>query len=267
MLRDTNRGYRAGKINDALDVIKNAGHNADYVALLDVDHRPAKDYITKCVAALEENDAAVSSGCFHFVTNKTNALTKVIEVEYNFYRDLYRFLSHFDSFLIFAGTGVLKGSVLDDEKFDEEASLDDFDLTTRMYLKGMVAVCADTTMGELAVTSLKDFYHQRVRWYRGAVESFSKYFMPIFKAPIPVSRKISWFCGAVSPFFAFLATPAVITYLDKIIQESNDLLEFIKISLGTIGYMWFLTACGIVAIVKHSASSTFEWKSSLRSEV
>jgi hypothetical protein len=91
--------------------------------------------------------------------------------------------------------------------------------------------------------------------------------MPIFKAPIPVSRKISWFCGAVSPFFAFLATPAVITYLDKIIQESNDLLEFIKISLGTIGYMWFLTACGIVAIVKHSASSTFEWKSSLRSEV
>jgi hypothetical protein len=34
MLRDTNRGRRAGKINDALDVIKNAGYDVDMWHLL-----------------------------------------------------------------------------------------------------------------------------------------------------------------------------------------------------------------------------------------
>jgi hypothetical protein len=53
MLRDTNRGRRAGKINDALDVIKNAGYDVDYVALIDFNNTPAKDYIIICVAAFE----------------------------------------------------------------------------------------------------------------------------------------------------------------------------------------------------------------------
>jgi cellulose synthase/poly-beta-1,6-N-acetylglucosamine synthase-like glycosyltransferase len=159
---------------------------------------------------------------------------------------------------------VLKGSFLANEKIDEEASLDDIDLTTRMYLKGKVAVLADTTMGDQAATTLKDLYHQRVRWYRGAMESFSKYRTPMLKAPIPFSRKIIWFCGIMSAFFAFLATPAIFTSLDEIIKESNDPLEFIKIFLGCFGYVWLLTAFGIVAIIKHSTSKQFEWKPGIR---
>jgi cellulose synthase/poly-beta-1,6-N-acetylglucosamine synthase-like glycosyltransferase len=30
--------------------------NPDYVALFDVDNRPAKDFITKCIAALEQTN-------------------------------------------------------------------------------------------------------------------------------------------------------------------------------------------------------------------
>jgi cellulose synthase/poly-beta-1,6-N-acetylglucosamine synthase-like glycosyltransferase len=267
MLRDTNRGYRAGKINDALDVIKNAGHNADYVALLDVDHRPAKDYITKCVAALEKNDAAVSSGCFHFVTNKTNALTKVVAMEHEFMDDLYRLLSRFDSFLAFAGTGVIKGTFLDNEKIDEEALLDDVDLTTRAYLKGKIAVLANTTLGDQAPVTFEDLYYQRVRWYRGLLESFSRYLTPMVKAPIPLSRKLSWFFIVIVPFFVYLAAPFGILYLGDIKKLSNSALEFVKIFLGSVAYMWLMTAFGIVAMVKHSTSKQFEWVPSVRSDV
>jgi cellulose synthase/poly-beta-1,6-N-acetylglucosamine synthase-like glycosyltransferase len=262
----TPRGRRAGNINDALDVIKNAGHNADYVAIFDVDYRPAKDYIIKCVAALEKNDTAVSSGCWHFVTNKTNALTKVIAVEYTFFHGLYQFFSHSEGFITIQGAGVLKGSVLDDEKFDEEASLDSVDLMTRMYLKGKITVLADTTMGDQAPTTLTDLYHQRVRWYRGLLESFSKYLTPMVKAPIPLSRKLSWLLFLLAPFFAF-STPIAVLYLGDIKKLSNGPLEFAKIFIGSIAYMWLMTAFGIVANIKHSTSKQFEWVPSVRSEV
>jgi len=263
ILRDHNRGRRAGAINDVLKEIK----NADYVALFDVDNRPTDDYIVKCVAALEENNTAIFSGGCRFVNNKSNILTKVISIEYSFLCDMYHRLSRLDSFFTFQGAGVVKGSFLEDEKFDEETLMEDFDLVNRMYLKGKVAVLAKTTLGEQAPTTLKDLYHQRVRWYRGNVESFVKYFIPMFKAPIPFSRKISWFTQVTLSYCAFLLTPFVISYLGKIKNLSDGPLEFVKIFLGGIGYTWLMTIIGIVAVIKHLTSSKSEWKSSIRSDV
>ena len=263
ILRNHNRGRRAGAVNDVLREIK----NADYIALFDVDNRPADDYIIKCVAALEENNAAICSGGCRFVNNKSNVLTKVISIEYSFLCDIYHHLSRSDSFLTFQGGGVVKGSFLGDEKFDEETSTEDFDLVNRMYLKGGVAVLAKTTLGEQAPTTLKDLYHQRVRWYRGSVESFAKYLTPMFKAPIPFSRKISWFLVITVPFLGFLLAPIVVLYLGKIKNLSDGPLEFVKIFFGSIGHTWLMTVCGIVAILKHSTSSEFEWEPSIRSDV
>ena len=260
------RGRKAGGLNEFLSVIKYASCTADYVAIIDVDWRPAKDYIVKCVAALEENDAAVSSGCWHFVANKTNILTKVIAVEHTFMNGLYHFFPRFESFMTIQGTGVVKGSFLKDERFNEEASLEDVDLTTRMYLKGKVAVLANTTMGDQAPTTLKDFYHQRLRWYRGILESFSKYLTPMVKAPIPFSRKLSWLLYVLAPFFAFFLTPIAVFYLGDIKKLSNGPLEFVKIFFGTIAYTWLMTAFGVAASIKHSTSKQFEWKPSKRSD-
>jgi cellulose synthase/poly-beta-1,6-N-acetylglucosamine synthase-like glycosyltransferase len=263
ILRNHNRGRRAGAVNDVLREIK----NADYVALFDVDNRPADDYIIKCVAALEENNAAISSGGCRFVNNKSNVLTKVISIEYSFLCDMYHRLSRSDSFLTFQGAGVVKGSFLRDEKFDEEVSCDDVDLIARAYLKGGVAVLAKTTMGEQAPSTLKDLYTQRVRWYKADVENINKYLIPMFKAPVPFTRKITWFLVMTVPFLGFLLAPIVILYLGKIKNLSNGPLEFVKIFFGSIGHTWLMTVCGIAAILKHSTSSKFEWGPSIRSDV
>ena len=82
--------------------------------------------------------------------------------------------------------GMARVPFLENEKFDGGASTEDFDLVNWMYLNGKVAVLAVTTTSEPPPTTLKDLYYQRVRWYRGACgELFSKYFVPMFKAPIP----------------------------------------------------------------------------------
>ena len=237
------------------------------MAIIDVYNRPAKDFIVKCIAALEQNDSAVhASGC-RFVTNKSNALTKMISIELIFMCDVYRLFSARSGGFTAMSGGVVKGSFLEDEKFDEEASTEDFDLVNRMYLKGKVAVLAKTTLGEQTPTTLEDLYHQRVRWYRGNVESFAKYVITMFKAPIPFSRKISWFTQVTLSYCPFLLTPFVISYLGKIKKQSYGPLEFVKIFLCGIGYTWLMTIIGIVAVIKHVTSSQSEWKPSMRSDV
>jgi cellulose synthase/poly-beta-1,6-N-acetylglucosamine synthase-like glycosyltransferase len=263
MLRNTNRGRRAGAINDFLKEIK----DADYVAIFDVDCRPAKDYIVKCVAALEENDSAVlSQGC-RVINNMSNVLTKNASLESNFMCEANQFLSRSHNFLAFMGPMVVRGSFLESEPFNEEVIDETADMLARMYVKGEVAVLANTTLGEQAPVTLKDLYHQRVRWSRGVVESFSRHFIPMVKAPIPFTRKMSWLSIIIFSISQFLLSPAVFVRLDKILKLSDSPLEFVKLLVGGIGYSCLMTICGFVAITQHITSSESERRPLTRSDL
>ena len=263
MLRNTNRGRRAGAINDFLKEIT----DADYVAIFDVDCRPAKDYIVKCVAALEENDSAVlSQGC-RVINNMSNVLTKNASLESNFLCELNQFLSRSHNFLAFMGPMVVRGSFLESEPFNEEVTDEVFDMLVRMYVKGEVAVLAKTTMGEQAPTTFRDLYYQRVRWSRGMVESFSRYLVPMVKAPIPFMRKMSWLSIIIFSTSQFLLSPVVLLRVDKILKLSDGPLEFVKLLVGGIGYSCLMTICGFVAITQHVTSSKSERRPLTRSDL
>lgn len=262
ILRNNSRGRRAGAINEFLNVI----NDADYVAIFDVDSRPSKDFIIECIEAFDKNDSAVlSSGC-RFVTNKNSVLTKIVSLEYGFFCDLYRLYHWADGFLQFNGLiGVIKASFLKKERLNETSSCEDLDLTQRIYLAQHVAVLAKTTVGEQAPTTMKDLYNQRVRWLRGAVEGYRKFLFPMFKAPIPFSRKLFWLASITLPFFAFLITPLLIFGIGRILKVSDTPIEFFEVLFGLFGYLWFMTLCGIIAIIRYITSSTTEWKSVTRS--
>ncbi len=263
LLRNTNRGRRAGAINDCLSVVK----DADYVAIFDVDCRPATDYIVKCVAALEEYDSAVLSQGYRVINNMSNVLTKTASLESNFLYELNQFLSRSHNFFAFMGPMVVKGSFLESETFNEGVTDEVFDMLVRMYIKGKVAVLANTTMGEQAPTTLRDLYHQRVRWSRGMVESFSRYLIPMMNAPIPFMRKMSWLSIIVFSTAQFLFFPAVLLRVDKILKLSDGPLEFVKLLAGGIGYSCLMTICGFVAMTQHVTSSKSERRPLIRSDL
>jgi cellulose synthase/poly-beta-1,6-N-acetylglucosamine synthase-like glycosyltransferase len=134
-----------------------------------------------------------------------------------------------------------------------------------MYLAQHVAILAKTTVGEQAPTTMKDLYNQRVRWLRGAVEGYRKFLLPMIKAPIPFSRKLFWFASMIFPFFSFLLSPLLIFGIDRILKVSANPIEFFEILFGLFGYLWFITLCGIIAIIQYITSSKTEWKSVTRS--
>jgi len=266
ILLRTPRGHKAGAINDFLSVVK----NADYIAVFDVDSRPAKDYVVKCVAALEENDSAVlSTGCL--VINNTNSiLTKIVSIEYALICDSH-LLSWSEGFFPVGSAVVIKVSLLEGEKLNEESWGEDFDLMTRLYLKRRVSVHAKTVSETQTPDTLKDLYNQRVRWHRGMVQSFSTYLIPMVKAPIPFSRKILWSSTIMAAFCWFLFSPYAISLFlvnrHNIRKLSDSPLDTMKILLGSIGFTLFRTACGFVALAQHLTSRKPEWKSSMRSDI
>ena len=241
--------------------------NADYVAIFDVDSRPASDYVVKCVAALEEDGSAVLSQGYRVVNNMNNVLTKIASFESNFLFDMNQVLSQSYGFLAFMGPTVVRRSFFDGEKFDEEVMDETFDLITRMYVTGKTTVLAKTTLGEQAPNTLKDIYNQRVRWHRGMVQSFSRYLVPMAKAPIPFTRKMSWLSIVIFSITDFLFSPVVLFRLDRIAKLSDGPLEFFMLLVGGIGYSWLKTICGFVALAQHVTSRKPEWKPSMRSDV
>ena len=162
---------------------------------------------------------------------------------------------------------MLKGSLLKGERFDEKATCDDTDFLIRMYLKGKVAVLAETSFKDQVPSTLGEFYHQRVRWCRALAEGLSKYFIPMVNAPAPFKGKISWLFEALGLFFApFLSLIALPWFLTSPNRKklSEGSLESVKLFVGSIGYTWLIAIIGIVGIIQHLTSSKFEWTSTSR---
>src|SRR5674536_244604 len=128
-IRDSNRGRRAGAINDVLNVIE----GAEYIALFDVDSRPNIDFLTECVSALTEaSNGVLASGC-RFVTNKESTLTKIISIEYKFFCDIYRLGRWSGGFIQFNGLiGVSKAAFLRSTVFNERCACEDVDITQQI---------------------------------------------------------------------------------------------------------------------------------------
>ncbi len=262
MTRNENRGRRAGAINDALSALK----EADFIALFDVDSRPDRDFIIKCVHALREGDAVLASGC-RYITNKMNTLSKVIAIEYGFFCDIYRLFSWSKGFMQFNGIiGLSRADFLTQTIFDERSSCEDVDMSQRIYLSGNRAKLAKTRIGEQAPTRVHDLYKQRVRWFRGALEGVQRYFLPIFGADISLVKKVTWFGSLIVPFFSYLLIPFVPRYLRCARAESANLTELVKITCGLFGYTCLMTVCGAIAVGQHLIARNCEWGAVARSE-
>ncbi len=263
VVRTEDRGRRAGAINDALSTLE----DADFVALFDIDSRPDKDFIVKCVHALREDGAVLASGC-RYITNKENTLSKIIAIEYGFFCDIYRLFHWSKGFMQFNGAiGLSKAEFLCGTVFDERSSCEDLDMSQRIYLSGNHVTLAQTRVGEQAPTRVHDLYKQRVRWFRGALEGIQHYFRPIVGARMPLLKKATWFGSLIVPFFSYLLLPFVPRYFKAARAESANLRELTKITCGLFGYTCFMTVCGAVALGQHLTARRCEWGAVARSEV
>jgi cellulose synthase/poly-beta-1,6-N-acetylglucosamine synthase-like glycosyltransferase len=156
-------GGKARRLNEAT-----AELSSELVLFLDADHQVEPDLIRGMVALL---DGRPDVACVQVASSARNAdenlLTKLLEMEY-----LFRCHSLYSGkqVAMFVGSGgmVRRAALERVGGFDPEMLTEDVEMSYRLYRAGHRIVYDDSlTTYDLAASTFKSFFTQRLRWMRG----------------------------------------------------------------------------------------------------
>ncbi len=255
LARNTNRGKRAGAINDGLEAIKK--FRPDYIAIFDVDSRPSEDFIVKCLEKMKSGVYIASSG--REVINPFTIVAEGVFIEYK----LIGFLLKKSGFRQFNGLiGLLNPKYIFRYRLNEESITEDADFSTRMHCLGLEAEICDSLMFEQAPVTWKDLFSQRKRWYFGGMELW-RYFSDVVKSGNP-KFVLSWILALTATYFpvmflipSFLTLPALLVRYGK---------RGVRIYGGLLLHALILQLSSISAMMKFAGNSRVEWEAMRRVE-
>ena len=153
------------------------------IVLLDADHLPEADCLSKAWWWLDKGYDAVQGNC-KVRNSGINLLTGLIEIEFEV---IYGVAHHaktmlFESALFGGSNGYWKSDVLKSVKFRPDRLTEDIDATIRSLLGGFDIVHdRNIVSSELAPHSFKALWHQRKRWAQGWFQVSVTYQKDVFK--------------------------------------------------------------------------------------
>ncbi len=250
--RNTTRGKRAGAINDALDYLKD--FRPDYIAIFDVDSRPERNFIVKCVEALNRDKKAYIASSRRYISNPINLVSQTVEAEYY----LINFLLRKSKFKQFNGLiGVLRAEYLLKYRLNEDAITEDADFATRMHCMGYKAILVDeTSVYEQAPLSWRDLISQRKRWYYGGLQLW-KYWKRV-KATKNCGFILSWISALTLTYAIALLIPFLILAPPLLLYKFRSLKK-VLVTFGLLIHAVLLQYSAICAIAKYIKGRGIEW--------
>jgi cellulose synthase/poly-beta-1,6-N-acetylglucosamine synthase-like glycosyltransferase len=250
--RSSTRGKRAGAINDGLKHL--AEFNPDYVAIFDVDSRPERDFIVKCVSALESDKNAYIASTRRFISNPINLVSETVEAEYYF----INFLLKKSKFKQFNGLiGVLRAEYLMRFRLNEDAITEDADFATRMHCKGYRAILVEgSKVYEQAPVRWKDLFSQRKRWYYGGLQLW-RYWKDVKKSK-DFGFKLSWLSALTFTYVIALFMPLLVLAPPLLLYKFRNVKK-ILVTLGLAIHVLILQYSAICAILEFIRGRCIEW--------
>ena len=167
-------GGKATALNFALTFVK-----GEIVAVLDADTLASRNSIKEIVKVFEnEEDIAAVAGNIK-VRNKKNWITWCQALEYVAGIQIAR--RAFDLFgaitIVPGALGCFRKSVLTEAgAYDKETIVEDFDTTVKILKSGLIVRGTTRSVAYTeAPNTIRDFYNQRKRWYRGNLQVMAKH--------------------------------------------------------------------------------------------
>jgi len=167
-------GGKATALNYALTFSK-----GEIIAVLDADTLASRNSITEIVKIFEnDKDIAAVAGNIK-VRNKVNWITWCQALEYVAGIQIAR--RAFDLFgaitIVPGALGSFRRSILlESGAYDKETIVEDFDTTVKILKSGMIVRGTTKSIAYTeAPNTVKDFYKQRMRWYRGNLQVLLKH--------------------------------------------------------------------------------------------
>ena len=203
----------------------------EIIGVFDADSILEKDTLNKIASQFDKNTIAIQTRV-KSVNKDENILTSLISIEENvWYSLILNGRQKLNLFTPFTGSSLfIKKEILEKLKGWKEDSLaEDIELSVRMLKNGYeIKYVNDISTWQEAPNKLKTLFKQRLRWYRGYVETALKYGILLkninrktIDAEImligPIIMAISLLCyltgiiSLVNPLLATYATPLIYT--------------------------------------------------------
>jgi cellulose synthase/poly-beta-1,6-N-acetylglucosamine synthase-like glycosyltransferase len=151
----------------------------DIVGVFDADSLPEPDVLSKVSAYLDDQQIQAIQGMTTSINERSNVLTRVISMEEKaWFQMLMSGREKLKLFVPLTGScQFIRRNVLQElGGWDENSLTEDVELALRLVEKNyLIKYAADVNSGQETPAALGSLVKQRVRWYRGYMETALKY--------------------------------------------------------------------------------------------
>ncbi len=163
----------------------------EYAVILDADHHMSGSWLKMAISRFTSKDIIGVQGKSRVRNEKSSLLAKMCYIE-NLFR--YEVVYSGRSIGVFMGSGaIFKTACLKEVNgFSPDSLTEDLDITYRFYEKGYRMVFENgIETYDLAPPNIKNYYSQRLRWFRGSWVCFVQYFKQLFSGKtMPLATRL-----------------------------------------------------------------------------
>lgn len=191
--RNSPGGAKAGNINHALRLTKEP-----LLAILDVDHVPQRDFLSKMVGYLADSKVAFAQSPQYYQNkNKNDVTIGAWEQQSLFFGAICKGKARTNSAFMCGTNMVIRRRALDDVEGMCETNVAE-DVLTSLFIhrKGWHSVYVPEILAKgLAPEDFQSYYKQQYRWARGSLEIIFKH-NPLFWRGLTLSQKFQYLSSA-----------------------------------------------------------------------
>jgi cellulose synthase/poly-beta-1,6-N-acetylglucosamine synthase-like glycosyltransferase len=216
----------------------------DIVGTFDADSLPEKDVLEKVASYFTDKKIIALQGRTTSLNEKSNALTRVIAMEEKaWFQALMSGREKLQLFVPLTGScQFVRTNVLEElGGWDENSLTEDVELALRLVeKKHLIKYAPDVCSGQETPSSLGPLFRQRIRWYRGYMETAIKYGRLLDTLN---KRTIDAEISMAGPFMMVVSLLSYINwfFVALFLSQSNPVLDF-------TGLVIALTAASLVSV-------------------
>jgi cellulose synthase/poly-beta-1,6-N-acetylglucosamine synthase-like glycosyltransferase len=218
--------------------------NGELVGVFDADSLPEKEVLSKVASYFNDKKLIALQGRTTSINEKNNALTRVIAMEEKaWFQALLSGRERLQLFVPLTGScQFVRTNVLEElGGWDENSLTEDVELALRLVEKNHhIKYAPDVCSGQETPNSLGPLVKQRVRWYRGYMETAIKYGRLLDNLN---KRTVDAEISMAGPFMMVVSLLSYINwfFVAIFLSQSNPVLDF-------TGLVIALTAVSLVSV-------------------
>jgi cellulose synthase/poly-beta-1,6-N-acetylglucosamine synthase-like glycosyltransferase len=230
---------KPGALNLALPYI-----NGELVGVFDADSLPEKDVLVKVASYFKDEKLKALQGRTTSLNEKNNALTRVIAIEERaWFQALMSGREKLQLFVPLTGScQFVRTKVLEElGGWDENSLTEDVELALRLVERNHhIQFAPDVCSGQETPNNIGSLFKQRVRWYRGYMETAIKYGRLLDNVN---KRTVDAEISMAGPFMMVVSLLSYINwfFVALFLSQSNPILDF-------TGLVIALTAVSLVSV-------------------